>query len=385
MPFERRPAALVEEVAGLDGVRLLGVHDDEVGPVAFADEAAAFDAEEHGGGVAGALDGGLEREGALRDEVQEHLERVLHERQAGRGLEVGLRLLFAGVRSVVGRDHVDDAGSHGGADRGPVGGRLDRRVAFDLVAEAGVILFGEPEMVHAGFGRQALALERRGAEQRELFGGGDVQDVQARVVTAGQFGGHRRGSVAGFGVADTRVFAGGDVFAPLGLGGGFGGLDAGGVLAVRGDEGGGVAEDAFQRSGCVDEHVAGRGAHEDLHAADLAGVGRLDRVEVGVGRAEEEGVVGDRRRRADGELLFEFLVVGGRRVRVRHLHERGHSAGHGRAGFAGDTGLVGQPGFAEVHLVVDQPGQQQLARQVVFLVGDRAGRDRSDTLDASGT
>ena len=107
--FEGRPAALVEESSLVDGVRLLGVHDDEVSPVAFADEAAVLDAEEHCGRVAGAFDGSLEREGALRDQIEQYLEGMLHERQSGRGFEVGLRFLLPRVRGVVGRDDVDDA------------------------------------------------------------------------------------------------------------------------------------------------------------------------------------------------------------------------------------------------------------------------------------
>ena len=43
-----------------------------------------------------------------------------------------------------------------------------------------------------------------------------------------------------------------------------------------------------------------------------------------------------------------------------------------------------QAGLAEVHLVVDQSGQQELAGEVVFLVGLRAGGNRADALDASG-
>ena len=73
MAFEGRPAALVEEAGLVDGVRLLGVYDDEVGPVAFTDEAAAFDAKKHCRGVARAFDGGFEREHALLDQVHQHL------------------------------------------------------------------------------------------------------------------------------------------------------------------------------------------------------------------------------------------------------------------------------------------------------------------------
>ena len=91
---------------------------------------------------------------------------MLHEWQAGGCLEVGLRFLVPRMRGVIRRDDVDDARGHGRAYGGAVSGRLDGWVAFNLVAEAGVVLFGKPEMVHAGFGGQALALEWRGVEQR---------------------------------------------------------------------------------------------------------------------------------------------------------------------------------------------------------------------------
>ena len=179
------------------------------------------------------------------------------------------------------------------------------------------------------------------------------------------------------------MFAGGYVFAPLGLGGGFGQLDARGVLAVRQDDGGRVTEDAFEGGDAVDEHVSRGGAHENLYSADLARIDGLDGLDVGVGRSEEEGVVGDRGGRADGVFLFEFRVRGRGRVRVRHLHERRHAAGDGRAGFAGDAGLMRQARLTEMHLVVDQAGEEELAGEVVFLVGLRAGRDRADALDAA--
>ena len=185
MAFEGRPAALVEQAGLGHGLRLGGIDDHEVGPISFADEAALLDAEEDGGSMACALDGGLERERSLAGEFHEDEQRMLDQRQARRGLEVGLRFLVPGVRRVVGRDDVDDARGHGGADGITVGGGLDGRVAFDLVAEAGVVGVREPEVVHTGFGGQALALERRGAEERKLLGGGDVQDMQARVVAAG--------------------------------------------------------------------------------------------------------------------------------------------------------------------------------------------------------
>ena len=308
--------------------------------------------------MAGTFDGGLKAEDALGDEIEQHLERMLDEGQAGRCFEIRLGFLFARMRGVVGRDDVDDAGRDRGAHGRPIRGGLDRWITFNLMTQWRVILFGEPEMVHAGFGGESLAFQRCGAEQRKFLGGRDVQDVQARVMALGQFGGHRGRSVTSFDVADARVFAGGDVFAPLGFGGGFSNFDARGVLAVRRDEGGGVPEDAFEGRGLVDKHIARRGAHEDLHTADLARIKRFDGFEVRVGGAKEEGVVRDRGGRADGIFLLELLVRGRRRIRVRHLHERRHATGDGRPGLAGDAGLMGQAGLAKVYLVINQARDQ---------------------------
>ena len=45
---------------------------------------------------------------------------------------------------------------------------------------------------------------------------------------------------------------------------------------------------------------------------------------------------------------------------------------------------MGQAGFPEVHLVIDQSRHQQLVGEVVFLVGLGAGGDDADALDAPG-
>jgi hypothetical protein len=44
---------------------------------------------------------------------------------------------------------------------------------------------------------------------------------------------------------------------------------------------------------------------------------------------------------------------------------------------------MGQARLAEVHLVVDEPRQQELALQVDLAVDMRAGRDRADAFDES--
>ena len=63
------------------------------------------------------LDDRLEAEQALAVLLEQHQQRVLHERQSRRRLEVAARLLGQRVRRVVRRDHVDHVREYAVAQR----------------------------------------------------------------------------------------------------------------------------------------------------------------------------------------------------------------------------------------------------------------------------
>ena len=67
----------------------------------------------------------------------------------------------------------------------------------------------------------------------------------------------------------------------------------------------------------------------------------------------------------------------GLRHGVGHLHEGGNAAGDGCPGFRGDFRFVGEAGFAEMDLVVDQAGQQvePADSRAPVLLGRAAGGD----------
>ena len=106
------------------------------------------------------------------------------------------------------------------------------------------------------------------------------------------------------------------------------GLDGRRVFAVGGDQRRALGEDQLQRPRIVHQHVAGGRAHEDLHAAAVAGLQRADLVQVVVGPAEVEGVVG--LRPAAGEPVLVHQHGPARHVGdgVGHVHEAGDAAGH---------------------------------------------------------
>ena len=114
-----------------------------------------------------------------------------------------------------------------------------------------------------------------------------------------------------------------------------------------------------------------------------SGPHRADLLEIVVGAAEVEGVVGPCPARGQQVLVRERRARGGVRDGVRHVHEAGDAAGHRRRGLGGDVALVGEARLAEMHLVVDHAGQQVPAAGVDDAVGLLAGQPEADPLDAA--
>ena len=79
-------------------------------------------------------------------ELQQRLQRVLHQRHTGRRLEVAVLLLFPGVGRVVGGDDVEHVVTYRIQQCLLVGGTLHRRVALDQAALGLVIGFIEEEV-----------------------------------------------------------------------------------------------------------------------------------------------------------------------------------------------------------------------------------------------
>ena len=71
-------------------------------------------------------------------------------------------------------------------------------------------------------------------------------------------------------------------------------------------------------------------------------------------------------------LVRQFRLAGGQRVGVGHLEDGGHAPHHGGARAGLEIFLVLEPGLTEVHLGVDDAGQDMQAGRVDHLAG--AGR-----------
>ena len=127
----------------------------------------------------------------------------------------------------------------------------------------------------------------------------------------------------------------------------------------------------------LDQQVAGRRAHEHLDAgrarqplqfADIAGI--LARA------ADPEGEVAMHAAGGAPHLVGKRGLAGGQRIGVGHFEDGGDAAQHGRARAGLQIFLVLQPRLAEMHLAVDDAGQDVQAAAVDRLAGGGLARDR---------
>ena len=189
----------------------LSLHEHEVGLVACAQEASAGDAVAQGGVVAHGADDIGDAETALVGQGEHVRQRVGQGGDAGCGTQGAALFVGWGVGGMVGGDGVDEAVADGAAQGFAVGGALDGGVALDGGAERGVVGIGIEEVGYAGFGGDVLGFDGAAAEEAQLAGGADVEDVDVGAGLFGQPDGPRGGAVAGFLATDERVVAEGKV------------------------------------------------------------------------------------------------------------------------------------------------------------------------------
>ena len=290
--------------------------------------------------------------------VEHQRQQRLHARHTAGAGGIGLGLFLQRMRRMVGTDHVGHALVQPMPQAVAVRAGADRRVHLRMGAQPRIgFLARQRQVLRRDFaGGNVLVL----SQQLKFGGGGDVEHMDAAPRFPRQpqdpAGRDHRAFVVPPHRMRTRVarhpLASAGVHAILVLG-----MDR--HAAVAG------AQDAEQIGVVVDQKVAGRRSHEDLHArragkpfefGQLLGIGR--------GCPDVECVVAPHAVLCTGELVRDRLGTVGVRVGVRHLEHRGHPAQHRRAAAALQVLLVDEAGLAEMHLGVDDTRQHVEARAV---------------------
>ena len=301
----------------------------------------------------------FQREDPLLHQFQHRHERMLDQRTAGRTGCVGPCLLLERVGRVIRGDHIDAIIVHGLSDGRAILVRLHRRVPLDQCPFFRIVRIGEPEVVHAGFGRDPLVLQRPRLEQSRFPRRADVKDVQPGALFPGQCHGTTAAEVAGFRTADPRMLLDGDRVTPTLHGARRVGPDSPFVLGVYREQHVRFLEDSAQCIGIVHQHVARAGTEEGLQAAHVARIRAQHLGEVVVAHTHVERIVHHGRLFRDP--VFRFQQILGQRVRYRigHLHETGDAPCSGSGGGMGDVVLVREARLPEMHLVIDHTGKEQ--------------------------
>ena len=97
------------------------------------------------------------------------------------------------------------------------------------------------------------------------------------------------------------------------------------MLAVREHDHGCMFKKFFKRFGIVDKHVPGGGTHKGFDAARFSYLQRLDFLDVAIGRAKIEAIVGAATPFSKSVLIGKRLAIGSLRIDVRHIHESGNA------------------------------------------------------------
>ena len=270
---------------------------------------------------------------------------------------------------MVGGDGVDGAVYQPAPEGQAVVGRLDGGVAFDKVAQLGIVAVVKPQVVGRHLGGDMFHIERLVAQQRQLGGGAQVGYMQACAVFAGTLDGFVCRNETGLGVAYLGVEGGGLMLraGKLQLVVTHVGLDDALVLAVRHYQLVALTEELVQRLRLVDQHVTGAAAQEEFDGCVTVDGDAEQFLDIVVGGTQHKAVVDRALLGGDVFFLLQKGERSGLRVGVGHIDDGGHPARQGRTALRGEVGLVGKTGVTEMDVGVDNTGQDIASRRVKHL------------------
>ena len=189
--------------------------------------------------------------------------------------------------------------------------------------------------------------------------------MQTGVVAFGQSHGLLCGEETSLVVADNGVGVGRHVaIAPLLFGGGGAFGNAGFVLAVGNNRLACRCKKTFKGFVVVYKHIARGRAHKEFYGRVFTCVYGVYLVDIVVGGAKHKTEIHYRFLLGHTNFVVEGGKGSGLRLGVGHVYHGSNAPGHGGAALGVEVGFVGEARVAEMHMGVDNAGQQVLATRV---------------------
>ena len=263
---------------------------------------------------------------------------------------------------VVGAQNIGDALREPPPDAVAVAGVAHGRVHLQLCAQRVVEAGVQRQMVRGDLHARHILVV---LQEVDLLAGRDMQHMDQRALLAGDFHQPLRAAQRRLHIAPDRMRVGIALHADrLAL------VQPIFVLSMEGGAAAGLRQDRRHPRIILDQEGARGRAHEHLDARRAGQALQLGHMfGVLMGAADPEGEIAVHAVQAARHLVGQGFRGRGERIGVRHFEHRRHPAQHGGARTGLQILLVGQAGLAEMHLRVDDAGQDMQPRAVDALPG----------------
>ena len=358
--------------------RFITSNEDEICPVALADETSLADLEEFRRVVAHELHHPLQRENPLIHQLKHTDQAELHHRHSAHG-STGSSFFLAGQMGCMVCGHTSDTSIAKGTSQGfAVCICLDGRIALDEASQSRIVSIRVEQVGHAGLCRNLVVV---GLEEIQFACCADVCHMKACACLSCQSNSQFCAKKTCLSIADFRVMLDGRVWSIAFLCLRHTPIDASRVLAMCHDGERNVLKDAPQLVVIIHEHVSCTASHEKFDGRRAVRISMENLVEVVVGGSQVESVV-------DVAFLCTYSVTflqqresGGLGNDIGHVKDSGHSSRCCSACLCLHISLGGQAWVAHVNVFVDDAWQEEtslrfhlfLSLEMDFLVVGNAG------------
>ena len=205
---------------------------------------------------------------------------------------------------------------------------------------------------------------RRGIEEFQFPGGGQVGNMQTGMIFPCQFHCQTRTLITSLLTTDFRMVNHLRIVAILFLRLRHIAVDDSRILAMGHNRQFRRGKDLFQSLTTIYQHITRGTTHKKFDAWDTVRIEFFKKRDIVVGSAKEETVIHVTLLCSQRELLFQGHKRSGLGHRVRHIEIGSHTTGRSRTTLGIDVGLLRQSRLTEMHMIVDDAWQYKTSRSI---------------------